>query len=126
MDSPTLSAALAHANRVVPELTDGNGVQTMFEDWFKDLLKNNTSDDLVSTWKDLGGNQDNKYAESVALGMLNDFKGTRLKKAMKEGEKNKSAYHDIVIDDIKAKLFPPILRNVEPSLEEIEEMLDES
>ena len=45
---------------------------------------------------------------------------------MKEGEKNKSAYYDIVIDDIKAKLFPPKVRNVEPSLEKIEEVLDES
>ena len=124
--SPTLPPGLAHANRALPELTDGNGLQTIFEDWFKDQLKNKTSDDLVSYWKELGGNQDNKYPESVALGMLTEFKSTRLKKAMKEGEKNKSAYYDIVIDDIKAKLFPPKVRNVEPSLEKIEEVLDES
>ena len=84
-------------------------------------MSDNSSSDLVSYWKEKGGNQDNKYAESVALGMMDDFKSTRLKKAMKQGEENRSAYHAVVIETIREKLFPPVVHNIAPEREEAEE-----
>jgi hypothetical protein len=110
--SPTLAAALALVQVVVPKLTAGNGMQSLFEDWFKNKISDNDNPDLVSHWKELGGNQDNKYAESVALGMMTDFKGTRLKKAKKQGEQYKSAYDDIVLEAIEEKLFPKMTHSI--------------
>ena len=112
--SPTLAAALALVQVVVPKLVGGNGVQSVFESWLANKLSDNSSADLVSYWKELGGNQDNRYAESVALGMMTDFKSTRLKKAMKQGEEHKSAYHAVVLETIKEKLFPKIIHNIAP------------
>lgn len=119
--SPTLAAALALIQVVVPKLTAGNGMQSMFESWFKNKISDNDNADLVSCWKELGGNQDNKYAESVALGMMIDFKSTRLKKAMKQGQQHKSAYNDVVIDSITEKLFPPKAANLASDLDVTEE-----
>ena len=65
--SPSLAAALALAIVVEPKVLDGNGTQTAFESWLKEQLGGNGSEALVSKWKEIGGNQDNKYSESIWL-----------------------------------------------------------
>jgi hypothetical protein len=120
--SPTLAAALALVQVVVPKLTGGNGLQSMFESWLTNKLSDNSSADLVSYWKELGGNQHNNEASSVALGMMTDFKSTRLKKAMKQGEEFRSTYHTVVLEEIQAKLFPPVAHNIAPDREEAEDI----
>jgi hypothetical protein len=109
--SPSLAPALALAIVVEPKILDGNGTQTAFESWLKEQLGSNSSEDLVSYWKELGGNQDNKYSESICLGMFTDWKSTKLKKSQKSNLKNKSVYHYIVLDKIEDKLFPKKVAN---------------
>jgi len=104
--SPSLAAALALAIVVEPKVLDGNGTQTAFESWLKEQLGGNRSEALVSKWKEIGGNQDNKYSESICLGMFDDWKSTKLLKAQKTNLKNKSVYQYISIERIKDQLFP--------------------
>lgn len=104
--SSTLITGLAHAYRVFPKLANGNGMQTEFEKWFLSKIDNEGTDQWVEKWKAAGGNQDNKYAESVALGMLDDFKKKLLLLKNRKGKHN-SLYGELTIDDISFALFPP-------------------
>jgi hypothetical protein len=99
----TLIVGLAHALRVCKQITH-NGCKVIFESWLADELKSGT-DKPCQRWNDLGGNQDNKNAESVALGVLLDFR-THLKFLSDNKLPGSSYYNGVVEEQIRDSLFP--------------------
>lgn len=103
--SPSLIGCFGWAQIVASILTNGNGMQSEFESWLATMLSSSTSDELFSRWKELGGNQDNKYSESACFGMLQEFKTKRLKKLAKIKNGHQSLYGSIVLEKVYDDLF---------------------
>lgn len=101
----SLIVGIAHALNVCPQIQK-NGTQKQFEKWFADISTAQGNNQLAVDWNEKGGNQDNKNAESIALGMLRIFHN-KLKSLAEKGQDGKSLYKGIDLKDIESKLFPP-------------------
>ena len=101
----SLIVGIAHALNVCPQLQK-NGTQKQFEKWFADISTAQGNNKLAVEWKKLGGDKDNKDAESTALGMLKDFH-SKLKSLAEKNHDGKSLYKGIDLAEIELKLFPP-------------------